>query len=157
MLEALDALSQLPIAVLLRQSDWAYPLTSAAHIFSLGLIIGAIVSLDLRLLGLFRNLSVASLAQPLVRVAATGVLGAVLTGIALFSVQPQHYLDNPAFLLKLTLASLAILNALLIRYLPHWRRALLADEVHPILRVSAVLSIVLWALAVLAGRWIAFL
>jgi len=39
--EALDMLAQLPIAVLLRQSDWAYPLTSATHIFSLGLIIGA--------------------------------------------------------------------------------------------------------------------
>ncbi len=154
--EVLDTLAQLPIAVLLRQSVWAYPLTSAAHIFSLGMIIGAIVPMDLRLLGLFRDLPVANLARPLIRVAAIGVALALFTGFALFTVQPGQYVSNTAFLLKLVLVGLAIVNALLVRFLPYWRRALIADSIHPVLRLNAALSLLLWTLALVAGRWIAF-
>ena len=39
----------------LKASFWAYPLVNAGHILGLALFIGAIVPLDLRILGAFRG------------------------------------------------------------------------------------------------------
>ena len=73
----LEALSAWPVAAALRGSAVAYPLVNAAHIASVGLLLGAVVTLDLRLLGAFRSHPLAHLAPPLGRVAAAGLLGAL--------------------------------------------------------------------------------
>ena len=70
---ALEALSDWPVAALLRQSAILYPLVNAAHILAIGLLFGAIATLDLRLLGAFRGTSLAQLGPPLERVAGTGL------------------------------------------------------------------------------------
>ncbi|MDO9521313.1 MAG: hypothetical protein Q7L19_13965 [Pseudohongiella sp.] len=86
-----QSLSQWPVASFLRQSALAYPLLNALHILSIGLIVGAITTLDLRLLGVFRETPVIMLARPLVRVAKTGVVLTLLSGFLLFSVWQAHF------------------------------------------------------------------
>ena len=49
-----DWLEALPLAAWLRRPTPAYPLVNAAHILGIGLILGAILPLDLRLMGVFR-------------------------------------------------------------------------------------------------------
>ena len=61
----LGALEGWPIAVLLRGSSVVYLLVNAAHILFIGLLLGAIVTLDLRLLGAFPR-SLEGLLDPLV-------------------------------------------------------------------------------------------
>ncbi|TCT05021.1 DUF2214 domain-containing protein [Aquabacter spiritensis] len=153
----LEALSDWPGAVLLREEVALYAAVNAAHIFALALLVGAIATLDLRLLGLFPAASPAVLAPPLVRVAAAGLLLAVLTGFALFSVRPVAYAQNPAFLAKLALVGLGIANALLLRLGPDWRRLMARGAVSLRLKAAALVSLLLWAGAVFAGRWIGFL
>lgn len=156
-MELLQALSDWPVATAIRQSRVLYPLLNAAHILSLGLLIGAIATLDIRLLGLFRNASVAELAPPLWRVAAVGLLCAVTTGFFLFSVRAPSYAANPAFILKLGLVGFGLLNAIAVHANPHWRKALAGGPVHGSIRVSAALSLLIWTGAIFAGRWIGFL
>jgi hypothetical protein len=155
--EALEALSAWPVAELLRSSTWAYAALNAAHIFSIGLVVGAIVTLDLRVLGIFPTYPLGMLATPLSRVAAAGVLLAAATGFLLFSVRPLTYAANLAFLAKITLVALGIANALLLRANRHWRIAREGGFVHGSVRLGALGSVLIWAGAVLAGRWIGFL
>lgn len=155
--EALQAIAAWPVAAALRGSAVAYPLVNAAHIFSIALVVGSIVTLDLKVLGLFAKVPLGALAEPLSRVAAAGVVLAVASGFLLFTVRPVAYAENPAFLAKIALAALGILNALLLRSSRHWRAARDGTALHGSVKVAAALSIAIWAAAVLAGRWIGFL
>lgn len=153
----LQAISDLPVAAALRGSAFAYPLVNAAHIAGFGALLGAIVTLDLRLLGAFRAQPLGVLAPPLWRVAAGGLAVAALSGLLLFSTRAATYAENPAFLLKLGLVGAGLLNALALRLNPHWARALGGGPVHASVRLAAAVSLLAWLGAVLAGRWIGFL
>ena len=155
--EGLGALSAWPVAAFLRESTVTYAALNAAHIFAIGLVVGSIATLDLRVLGLFRQAPFAALAGPLSRVAATGVLLAIVTGVLLFSVRPIAYAQNPAFLAKVSLVALGILNALLLRANRHWPPPGGGARPHTSVRFAALISLLIWAGAVLAGRWIGFL
>ncbi len=135
----------------------AYPLLNAAHILSIGLLLGAVATLDLRLLGAFRAHPLAHLGPPLRRVAVAGLLLAALTGALLFTVRPVAYAENPAFLVKLGLLGLGTGVALLAGRGRPWRAALQGDPVPRPLRVAAAFSLLSWTGAVVAGRWIGFL
>nr|WP_194433717.1 DUF2214 domain-containing protein [Pseudoroseomonas ludipueritiae] len=150
-------MAQWPVAVALRQSALAYPLVNAAHILGIGLLLGSIATLDLRMLGLFRAAPMAVLAPPLWRMAGCGLGLAAATGFLLFSTRPGAYLDNPAFLLKLGLLALGLLNILALHLNPAWKRALAGGEAGAALRLPALLSLLAWVGAVLSGRWIGFL
>jgi hypothetical protein len=146
-----------PGAVLLRRFWVAYLFVNAAHILGIGLILGSILPLDLRLLGLFRWAPLAVLGPLLTRSAAAGVALAFLTGLWLFSVRPAHYLANAAFLSKLVLIALALTNVVLQHRNHHFRQALQTGQIHPSLRLAALVSALLWLSALIAGRWIGFL
>ncbi len=135
----------------------AYPWLNGLHVLSIGLLVGAITVLDLRLLGGFRTVAVSQLAGPTVRVAASGLAAAVLTGSLLFSVQPVHYLANTAFLAKLAIITIGLMNLALLRLLPGWQQALRDESVPGGIRIMAGVSLLTWFTAVFAGRWIAFL
>lgn len=157
MLEAaLAALEASAPAQYLRASPYAYPLVNAAHIMALATLFGAILALDLRLLGLFRGVPAQPLARVLPRVAAAGLTLAIATGLALFSVQPFDYLAHPVFLLKLALIALGAGHALLLHRSTRWRALLAGGEASAILKASAALSLLVWCGAILAGRWLAF-
>lgn len=91
------------------------------------------------------------------RTAAIGVALAIATGFCLFSVRPVEYAANPAFLTKMTLLALGVLNAAILHLTPQWRDAVKGGPLSPRVRLSALLSMSIWTGAVLAGRWIGFL
>lgn len=152
----LDWLEALPLAAWLRRSTIAYPLVNAAHILGIGLILGAILPLDLRLMGVFRAAPLPAIGPFLSRAAAVGVALALVTGALLFLVKPAEYLANPAFLAKLGLLALALANVALIHLGAGWRQAVTGRGVAPALRLSAAASMLLWLGALVAGRWIGF-
>lgn len=156
-MEALAWLSTTPVAAALKASGTLYLVVNAAHILSIGLVVGAILPLDLRLVGLIRAAPIAAVGPLLSRTAATGVVAALATGLCLFSVRPQEYAGNPAFLVKVALVALGIVNALVLHARGAWQAAMATDSAPPALRMQALLSMVIWVGAVLAGRWIAFI
>jgi hypothetical protein len=156
----LDAFVQwvagLPFAVFLRDSGTAYLVVNAVHIAALGVLVGSIMALDLRLLRADATLPLREFGPYLSHLAATALLVAAIAGLLLFSVKPDEYVRNPAFLAKLVVVGLGILNALWLHAGPHWRRALEGSVVPRALRLHAAASILFWLGAILAGRWIGF-
>lgn len=155
MTAALLALAELSGAWL-RASMPAYALVNALHILGLGLLVGAVAALDLRLLGAVRTLPAAPLAALLERVAGAGLALALVTGLLLFSVRPAAYLGNPAFLLKLGFVGAGLLNVLVLRFGPGWRALASGARPSAAVRIGVAFSLALWIAALLAGRWIAF-
>ena len=78
--------------------------------------------------------------------------GAVLTGAALFSVRAVEYSGMPIFLAKMTLILAAGLNFLIFLIADGSS----GDTAGTILRLSAIVSIVLWCGVLLCGRFIGF-
>jgi hypothetical protein len=147
----LEAIGEWPGAGWLQQSATAYLFVNAAHILGIALLLGAILPLDLRLLGLFRKFPVEVLVPFLVRCAAVGLCLALLTGAWLFSVKPDEYLANAAFRWKLALLALALANV----GFQHWgtKGGL---QMSPAVRLRAGFSLCLWLSVLIAGRWIGF-
>lgn len=147
----LEAIGAWPGAGWLRQSATAYLFVNASHILGIGLLLGSIIPLDLRLLGFFRRFPLEVLGPFLVRCGTVGLGLAMLTGAWLFSVDPDEYLANAAFRWKLGLLALALINVAF----QHWGAGPMLDS--PAVRVRAGISLCVWLAVLVAGRWIGFL
>jgi hypothetical protein len=159
LMEFANALQSTALATALRQSFWVYPLVNAAHIIGLALLFGAIVPLDLRLLGLWRRVSLAAMSRILLPVAIAGLVLAVPTGLLLFSVRATEYAVMPLLWIKVALIACAIANALLLRFSLAWavhEQSELAGTT-PRLQLAGALSIGFWLAVILAGRMIGYL
>lgn len=153
----LDALPTMPGVALMRRAWPVYAVVNAMHLLGIALVLGAILPLDLRLMGVLRAPPLPVLGRFLSRTAAVGLLLAVATGLLLFCVQPRDYLANPAFGIKLLLLALALANIALIHRRPAWGEALAGRPVALSLRVLAGVSALSWLAAMGAGRMIGFL
>ena len=153
----LEWLGSWPVAGLLRGSPTGYLFINAAHVLSIGLLVGAILPLDCRLMGLTTRAPLAVLAPFLTKAAAVGLAGAIVTGCLLFLVRPLDYAGNPAFLIKLALLAAALLNIALQHRHAAFRDALAGGAIRAIVRLHAACSAALWLAVLLAGRWIGFL
>lgn len=149
----LAALEQSAPASYLRTARWGYAAVNAGHIFGIALLVGGILPLDLRLLGLWPGIERRALARVLVPVAATGFLIAVATGLMLFSVRAQEYASLTVLQVKLAIIAMGLLAALMahVRYGLWLDRAPSGSLVH----VGAV-SLLAWISALACGRLIAF-
>lgn len=155
--EWLHAVHGWEVAAFIRRSVYVYPLVNAGHIFALILLVGGILPADLRMLGFFRAVDAAPFLRLMTAISATGIVLAAATGFLLFSVQPLEYAYNPAFLTKISLVGLGLANALAVRFSGAWREASTKGIVSPGLKIAALLSLMIWILALVSGRWIAFI
>ena len=140
---------------MIRNSQYAFPIVEFFHLAALAVIGGAVLIVDMRLLGLgLKKTSVAQLAkdaQPWM----TGSLVVMLaSGIALYSSEATKCYQSPAFWIKMISLLLAMIFTYTIR-----RRTAAADEqgISPFAsRSVGVLSIALWFMVAWGGRWIGF-
>ena len=147
-MELWAALEATQLAQFLKASRWVYPLVNAGHILGIALLIGSVVPMDLRLLGLIRRPDIASTVTLLRPVAAAGLGLAVLCGLLLFVTQATDYAGNAWFRAKLALVALAAMNAAL--------HPGLAAQAPARRHAVAALSLGLWPAALVCGRMIGF-
>ena len=95
----------------IRQSPTLYPLLNAAHILALGLVIGSIATLDLRLLGFSRDIPARRLAAHVLPWTAASFLLIVPSGLMMFTAHASEFIDSPVFVLKMSLIMAAGVNA----------------------------------------------
>lgn len=157
-IDALMALQEWAPVVFLRNARWTYAAVNAAHIAGLALLIGAIVPLDLRLIGWRRDVPLGIMARTLLPVASAGLLLAVAAGLALFSIHAVEYAGTTLFQVKMALIACGLGNALLLHRSAQWEKAQNVVGVVPPrrLRVGGALSIVLWLSVLTCGRMLAF-
>ncbi len=157
--EWLTMLESASLVRALRYSTWAYPLVNACHVLGIALLVGAVLSLDLRLLGAWRNAPLAPLWHVLTRVAATGLLIAAVCGVLLFATRATEYAQSPLFLTKLLVVAVGVFNAVSLRFAgPLGLRALPApSEPTPLrLKIAALVSGAAWMSALTLGRLIGY-
>lgn len=146
---------QTPIGEGIRDSTWLFPVIEAFHLLGLGLTIGAVLIVDLRLLGF--GLS----RQPAAELAATAqpwLIGSLIlmiaTGSTLFLAEATKCYYSFPFWVKMTSLFLVILFTFTIR-----RRVTRTDKPaeRPLsARLTAVISLLLWFGVAWGGRWIGF-
>jgi hypothetical protein len=159
LLETLAAAIQAsPLSATLRSSLWLYPLVNTGHVVGIALLFGAIVPLDLRLVGWWQRMPVDDLAGILVPVSVAGLLLALSTGSLLFATRPLDYVGEPLFGIKMALLVLAVGNALLLRLsLPRGSgQAGAGARPRFAWRLAGIVSLVLWLGVITAGRLIGY-
>ncbi|MFN9212193.1 MAG: hypothetical protein ACK6C0_06325 [Betaproteobacteria bacterium] len=146
----LAAVEAWPLAAAVRTSVWAYPALEVVHIAGLAALFGALLLLDLRVLGAARALPVDALARLAVPVALAGFAVAAATGLAMLAARATEIATQPPFLVKMGLILMAGANALWF----HRRFSTRAPDA--LARVQVVASMLLWFATIAAGRCIAY-
>ena len=147
------------LARALRASVWAYPLVNAGHILGVALLVGAIVPLDLRLLGAWRSIPPAPLWRVLTRSAAAGLALAIVCGVLLFTARAPEYVRSSLFVTKMSVVAIGVANALLLRGSAPEKRASewpAPDRIPLHVRVAAAGSLVAWLTALVLGRLVGY-
>jgi hypothetical protein len=150
------ALQESALGHAMRSSPALYPAVEILHILGFVLLVGSIVALDLRLLGLGRMIAIQPLAQLLLPLSRFGFVLAISMGFLLFSADAAHVVGNPAFRTKLLLIAAALIN-IVIAHVGPWRRlALWHGDAPGGAKMTALASLLLWLSALCAGRLIAY-
>jgi hypothetical protein len=147
----LDALVASAPAQWLRFSRWGYAAVNTVHVVGIALLVGAILPLDLRLLGLWRSVALEPLARVLVPVAATGLFLAITTGAFLFITRANEYAALDLFLVKLALIATGAVHAVSLHLGPG-----LTQTSRARLRAAGAASLSIWVAALVCGRLLAF-
>ena len=138
-------------------SLWAYPAILTLHTIGLGIVVGASAVIDFRLLGYAPRIRIPSL-SPLFRIIMFAFLLNAVTGCILFLSDATTKSKQPVFYIKLTLIGLALWNTVVVRRLILSNPEHVASGAVPSrYKRLAVLSLVLWAGAITAGRLMAYL
>jgi len=144
-----------PPLVAMRASPWLFPVIATIHLMGLSVLGGAVLLVDLRLLGLgLRRQPVAQLAVDAERWLFRGLLVMIATGIPLFMCFATKYYYLTFFWVKM--ASLVAVVAFTVSVR---RRVAMTDETrfNPMTgRAVALTSLTLWTTVVLGGRYIGF-
>jgi len=142
-----------PLGHFMRETGNAFPVAEMSHFIGLSLLMGVMIVVDLRLLGVFKQASYSSVLK-LLPLAIVGFAINLISGICFIATNPFLYFTNPAFFVKLALIGLGGLNAIWFTFAEHKLIAGLPSEAAAPLpaRIMAVASLVMWALVLLAGR-----
>lgn len=129
---------------------WLYPVLESLHVVGIALLLGSLVLLELRVWGLGAALPVAPLARLALPLSLAGFCLAACTGLTMFISQPGELLANRAFVVKMSLVMLAGLNAAAF----HARGGL--QSLDGVARAQTLVSLGLWLVIIICGRWIAY-
>lgn len=157
--QALVFVENLAFVSALRNSTLMYPLVNAGHIFGVALLVGGIVPLDLRLLGLWRHYPVMMFVDVLRVTSAIGLGLAVVCGALLFATAAVDYAGSLLFQVKMVLVLLGVSNALILGRVLKRRdiRSFPMNARMPLsLRVGVLLSLVVWVSALVLGRLLGY-
>jgi len=154
LIRAIEANS--PVADIMHTA-WAWPIAESVHFIGLCLLIGAIGTFDLRLLGFMRRVPIA-VVHRFVPLAILGFALNVASGLCFLLTEPDQYILNPSFHFKLLFLAIAGVNAGMF-YLTSWRRAFgdrATLEAPARAKVIAAVSLTAWVMVIICGRLLTF-
>jgi hypothetical protein len=147
LISILAAIEQAPLIRTVATTISLYATLSALHIFGLGAALGAIILLDVNVLrGAAQEQTALDIGAR--KLAIVGLILAIGTGVVLFACRATGYFNNPAFLWKLGVIGLALVNVIAFHRF--------FDDRALFRRASAIMSMLSWISALFLGRWIAF-
>jgi putative copper export protein len=148
-----ETLNDLPVSAMIRESIWLSPVVNVLHLLALVVFAGAILIVDLRLLGRgAREQPVAQVARDAQPWVILGFLGLLVTGIPQLISNAMREYFSAFFWFKMEVMVLALIYTFTLR-----RRVTQADEarVGPFWsKVVGLVSIALWACVAIPARLI---
>jgi hypothetical protein len=153
-------LAATPLSTQIQTVAWVIPAVQTIHILSISVVIAAAAMVDLRVLGILsRGEPVAAVARRFLPSIWWTLLVLLLSGSTLIIGEPGRSLDNPAFLLKMSMLVAALVLTLYFQW--GLRLDALFWEVSLGRRLGgrlvAAVSLILWVGIIFAGRWIAYI
>jgi hypothetical protein len=139
----------------INDSKWLFPAIEGVHIVALALLFGAVIVLNLRLLGVgIRQRPVSELAQELAPWTFCSLIVILSSGVLLFATEATKSYRSMPFRIKIVL----LVTAIVFHYTVSRRIVSREGEPHhPMLaKAAAVFAIALWVSVGLAGRAIGF-
>ncbi|MBN1239703.1 MAG: hypothetical protein JXB36_14460 [Gammaproteobacteria bacterium] len=153
------SLTELPIYDWARQHQFVTAGIEGAHLASSSVFFGSIILLDLRVLGLCRQLIASGLARLTLRVGLIAFVLVVLTGLFMFGIAAPKWLNTPEFGVKMALIALAGINAAIF-HVTIWRSVdVWGAEGRPTPRIAqlfALGSIAIWVTVIILGRYLGY-
>ncbi len=142
-----------PLSQYMQQSAYAFSNSETVHFIGLCLLLGAMLVIDLRLLGFMKRTRVSAVLK-LVPVAVFGFLLNLVTGVLFLAYNPEGYVTNWMFQLKMGLILLAGFNMLYFTLVeqPRIVKVPVGEQFSTRTRISAAMSLTLWTLIIIAGR-----
>ena len=142
-----------PLGLLVRESVWLFPVIESVHLLGLCMLGGALLVVDLRLLGTgLTGTPVATLARHARPWLRTAVVVMILTGVLLFLSESVKCYYSQAFWVKITTLPVALAFTFAVR-----QRVVGVEGVsRAIERLTGASSLLLWFVVAAAGRWIGF-
>lgn len=136
----------------------AWPILETLHYFGLSLLVGMVGLFDLRVLGMAKSISPATL-HKLIPIGIAGYAVNVITGICFFSAFPEQYFYNPAFFWKGVFMAMAGINVAAFYLSPafHEVKKLPAGSDAPLrAKIIAGTSLTAWTGVLICGRLLTF-
>jgi hypothetical protein len=143
------------IARYVNDEPWAWISSETLHFIGLSLLVGVVLLIDLRALGVLRAVPFAAL-ERLLPWAALGFAVNIATGMLFFVARPEFYAENPAFYWKLLFVLLASANTLYFFFDEGWT-ASPGSDVRVATKVIAVSALVLWVGVMYWGSMLPFI
>jgi hypothetical protein len=138
---------------------WTYGVVNLTHILGVSSLFGSVLVLDLRLLGVWRTISLAHISSATVPVAGAGSVIAIVSGVCLFATNATEYAGNPFLYIKFPAIGLGLINVGALQLSSAWKarktRELSSREQRQ-LSVIGGISLFSWLTAVSAGRMIGY-
>jgi hypothetical protein len=147
-----------PFSLAIATHDWVIPAVQSVHIVTIAVLIGSVLVINLRLLGVIeRRQAIGALMDHYLPVVAVSMVILATTGAILIAGEPTRALFRITFYLKMAL----ILAVLALTWgLSRFARTSFAMAGGPRARVlvksGAVLALLLWVAIIFAGRWIGY-
>jgi hypothetical protein len=137
---------------------WTFPTLEALHFVGLCLLMGALLIMDLRLIG-FQRIIPLSAVHSLMPVAIIGFALNLVTGVGFLFGDPRMYFLNGAFQVKLALIALAGLNFLIyfVKVEPLLANASSTTTMPNVAKTIGATSLVLWFGVLILGRLLPYL
>lgn len=140
---------------LINDSDWLFPAIEAVHIVALALLFGAVIVLNLRLLGvMMRGRALPQLARELEPFTLVSLIVILASGFLLFAAEAVKSFHSTPFRIKMAL----LLTAIAFHYAVSWRLMHQEEGQRPQIfsKAAAVFALALWISVGFAGRAIGF-
>jgi hypothetical protein len=138
------------------EAPYGWPALETLHFIGLTLLIGVVLLVDLRMLGVMRQVSFPALHR-LLPWAILGFAINTLTGMLFFVASPAQYAHNVAFIWKICLLVLAGANAFYFTLFDEAWNLKPGDEAPASAKVMAVSALVLWVGVLYFGSMLPFL
>lgn len=145
------------IGVAGRDVYWFFPAAEIVHFFGLCLLLGSIIIIDLRMLGFAKAIPLQACLK-LIPVAIFGLILNFLSGTVFLCTYPENYWPSTAFQLKMLAIIVGGLNAFWFKWVETPKLAGPADgvDVGFSAKFSALLSLSIWLLVIIVGRFLPY-